>query len=303
MTAPSPASQPIAAQTVGARILDGRALAAQLRAELATQVAAFRDESGYAPALVVVRVGNDPASVSYAKTIDKSFREAGFGCRLELLPDDATVAQLGAVLERLSADENVHGAIMQRPLPGHMDADAVMSKFPTAKDVEGVTALNMGKLMLNTGNYFPTATPSAAITLLKHAGIPLAGKHAVVAGRSNILGRPMALLLLHENATVTICHSRTRDLGEITRQGDILIAAVGKANLIKREMVKPGATVIDFGVNFPDGGKMRGDVDYEQVKAIAGAITPVPGGTGPVTTVMLMYNTLQAAKNQRSNGQ
>jgi methylenetetrahydrofolate dehydrogenase (NADP+)/methenyltetrahydrofolate cyclohydrolase len=281
-----------------ARVLDGRALAAALREEIAGEVTAFRREFGYRPALAIVRVGNDPASISYARQIDKSFTETGFGYELEVLPEGATSEELGSLLQYLSSDPHVNGVLLQRPLPRAIDPDAVMAQFPTRKDVEGVTPSNIGALMLNTGEYFPTSTPSAAIVLLKRSGIPTKGKHAVVVGRSNILGRPMSMLLLHENATVTTCHSQTENLGAYTREADILIAAVGKPGLIKGDMVKPGATVIDFGVNFSGGGDICGDVDFTQVKDVAGAITPVPGGTGPITTVMLMRNTLDAARRQ-----
>ncbi len=280
-----------------ARILDGRALAATLREEIEGQVQAFRREWGYGPALAIVRVGNDPASVTYARQIDRAFSGTGFGYELEVLPEDAELSELTALLQRLGRARNVHGVLLQRPLPATMNADAVIAQFPVLKDVEGVTALNLGKLLLNTGDYFPTSTPSAGIVMLKRFGIPIQGQHAVVVGRSIILGRPLALLLLHDNATVTTCHSRTADLASYTRQADILIAATGKAKLITADMVKPGATVIDFGVNFIDG-KMTGDVDFENVKEVASAITPVPGGTGPVTTVMLMRNTLEAARRQ-----
>jgi methylenetetrahydrofolate dehydrogenase (NADP+) / methenyltetrahydrofolate cyclohydrolase len=283
-----------------AQLLDGRALAATLRDELASEVRRFRHELGYGPALAIVRVGNDPASISYARQIDQSFRQVGFGYELEVLSDDAPVEELTALLQRLSRDHNIQGVLLQRPLPPRMNADAVMAHFPVTKDVEGVTPLNLGNLLLNSGDYFPTSTPSSGIVMLKRHGIPIQGQHAVVVGRSVILGRPMALLLLHENATVTTCHSRTLHLAEYTRQADILVAAVGRPRIITAEMVKPGATVIDFGVNFVDG-KMVGDVDFESVKEVAGAITPVPGGTGPVTTVMLMRNTLEATKKQVRN--
>jgi methylenetetrahydrofolate dehydrogenase (NADP+)/methenyltetrahydrofolate cyclohydrolase len=281
-----------------ARVLDGRALAAVLRDEIAGEVSTFRHEFGHGPALAIVRVGNDPASISYARQIDKSFTEVGFGYELEVLPENATSAELASLLQHLSRDPDVHGVLLQRPLPQAINPDAVMAHFPTQKDVEGVTPSNIGALMLNTGEYFPTTTPSAAIVLLRRSGIPTKGKHAVVVGRSNILGRPMSLLLLHENATVTTCHSQTENLGAYTRQADILINAVGKPGLIKGDMVKPGATVIDFGVNIAGGGDTYGDVDFAQVKEVAGAITPVPGGTGPITTVMLMRNTLDAARRQ-----
>ncbi len=285
---------------MSALILDGRALAARLREELAGQVAEFRHLKGYGPEMAIVRVGNDPASISYARQIDRSFTEVGFGYSLEVLPDEASQGELEATLDRLTVDRAVNGVLLQRPLPRHINADTVMARFPAAKDVEGVTPLNMGKLMLNVGSYFPTSTPGAAIEMLKHYEIPIQGRHAVVVGRSNILGRPMSMLLLHQNATVTTCHTRTPYLAYFTRQADILIAAAGRPRLITGEMVKFGATVIDFGVNF-ENGRMVGDVDDEQVKDVAGAITPVPGGTGPVTTVMLMRNTLQAAWQQSEN--
>lgn len=286
-----------------ARVLDGRALAASLRAEITGEVAAFRHEFGHGPSLAIVRVGNDPASISYARQIDKAFIETGFGYELQVLPEDAQAEALKWLLQRLSRDPDVHGVLLQRPLPATINADAVIAHFPMQKDVEGVTPSNMGKLMLNTGEYFPTSTPSAAIVLLQRWGIPIQGKHAVVVGRSNILGRPMAMLLLHENATVTTCHSRTTNLAAYTRQADILVAAVGKPGLIRGDMVKSGATVIDFGVNLSEDGKMCGDVDFDQVKQVAGAITPVPGGTGPITTVMLMRNTLEAARSQMQRGE
>jgi methylenetetrahydrofolate dehydrogenase (NADP+) / methenyltetrahydrofolate cyclohydrolase len=283
---------------MSARILDGRGLAASLREELAGEVQRFRHELGFGPALAVVRVGNDPASISYARQIDRTFKETGFGYELEVLGQDAPSDELLALLKRLGHDPNIHGVLLQRPLPSTINGDAVTAQFPVAKDVEGITPVNLGNLLLNSGNYFPTSTPSAGIVMLKRNGIPIQGRHAVVVGRSVILGRPMGLLLLHENATVTTCHSRTANLGEYTRQADILIAATGKPGLITAAMVKPGATVIDFGVNFVEGGKLVGDVDFENVRQVAGAITPVPGGTGPVTTVMLMRNTLEAARIQ-----
>lgn len=283
---------------MSARVLDGRALAAALREEIAAEVAVFRREFGWGPTLAIVRVGNDPASISYARQIDRAFTETGFGYQLQVLTADSSAEQLIALLQRLSLDPTVNGVLLQRPLPSAFDPDAVMAYLPVQKDVEGVTPSNAGRLMENTGEYFPTSTPSAGIVLLKRAGIPIRGKHAVVVGRSNILGKPLSMLLLHENATVTTCHSKTVDLASYTRTADILIAAVGKPNLIKADMVKPGATVMDFGVNFGEGDEICGDVDFASVRDVAGAITPVPGGTGPITTVMLMRNTLDAAKRQ-----
>lgn len=282
---------------MSALILDGRALATQLRAEIETQVGAFRKTNDYAPTLAVVRVGNDPASINYARQVDKAFTESGMGYQLHILPPDALQEDVYALLIKLERTSDVNGVMLQRPLPTGIDGDKLMAHFPASKDVEGVSPANIGLLFQNRGNYFPTSTPSAAMEIFKHYQIPLAGKHAVVVGRSNILGRPLALLLLHQNATVTLCHSHTSDLKKHTAAADILIAAVGVAHLITREMVNPGATVIDFGVNFRDD-KIVGDVDFENVQEIAGAITPVPGGTGPVTTAMLMRNTLEAARRQ-----
>ncbi len=280
-----------------AQIIDGRALAAAIRAEMADAIASFRRELGYAPTLAVVRVGNDPASVSYAKQIDKTCGALGIGFQLHVLPRDSTHDAVVALLEGLGRDEKVHGVMLQRPVLANIDADEVMSHFPVSKDVEGVTPINIGRLTLNEGHYFPTSTPSAAMEIFRRLDIPLQGKHAVVVGRSNILGRPMALLLLHAHATVTICHSRTRELAAHTRGADLLIAAAGQPKLITRELVKPGAVVIDFGVNYVDGA-MCGDVDFESVREVASLITPVPGGTGPITTMMLMRNTLEAARRQ-----
>ncbi len=278
-----------------ARILDGRALAATLRSEVAEQAAVFRKQFGFGPVLAVVRVGNDAPSVSYARQIDQSFREAGFGYQLEVLAEDASEEDLARVLGALGKDRLVHGVMLQRPLPARMNADAIFARLPPAKDVEGVTPLNLGRLFVHSGDFFPTSTPSAAIVLLKRSNLPIAGQHAVIVGRSVILGRPLAQMLLYENATVTTCHSRTPDVAAYTRQADILVAAAGKPGLIRGDMIKPGAVVIDFGVNFVKG-KMVGDVDFESARQVAGAITPVPGGTGPITSVMLMANTLKAAR-------
>ncbi len=280
-----------------ARILDGHPVAANIKDELAPGIESFRKEYGLAPTLAVVRVGNPPAAVSYARSIDHIFTECAMGFQMHVLPDDVTQEQLVAQLHDLSSADDVHGILLQRPLPRKLDVRAVMAAFPIVKDVEGVTPLNIGNLVLDTDDYLPTSTPSAALEILRHYGIPIEGKRAVVVGRSPILGKPMALLLLRANATVIVCHSRTRDLASLTRQAELLIAAVGKPKMITGDLVAPGAVVIDFGVNVA-GGKLIGDVDFEAVKDIASALTPVPGGTGPVTTMMLMRNTLHAAKRQ-----
>ncbi|MGQ9667917.1 MAG: bifunctional 5,10-methylenetetrahydrofolate dehydrogenase/5,10-methenyltetrahydrofolate cyclohydrolase [Anaerolineae bacterium] len=282
-----------------AELLDGKALAKIMQEEVSAEIRAFTESAGVTPKLVVVRAGDDPASVSYANAIAKTCEKYGVAFALKALPENASQAEMVAVVQSLSADAGVHGIMVQEPMPKGIDPSAVIAALSPAKDVDGVHPLNAGLLMEGKGDFFAPATPSGGMEILRRYQVPIKGKHAVVVGRSNIVGKPMALLLLHEHATVTICHSRTPDLGAMTRQADILVAAVGKARLITGDMVKPGAVVIDFGVNFEDG-KMVGDVDFESAKEVAGMITPVPGGTGPMTNVMLMKNVLAAARRQVS---
>ncbi len=280
-----------------AEILNGRSVASKIAADLAPTIEEFRKANGIAPTLAIVRVGNPPAAVSYSHSIDRAFSKAAMGFQMHVLPEETTQDQLVARLHELDRADDVHGILLQRPLPRTINAQSILSEFPVIKDVEGITPLNIGNLALDTGAYFPTSTPSAAIEILNQYSIPIEGKRALIVGRSNILGKPMALLLLRAHATVMIAHSRTRDLPALSRQAELLIAAVGKAKLITADMVMPGAVVIDFGVNARDG-KFVGDVDFERVAEIASAITPVPGGTGPVTTMMLMRNTIHAAERQ-----
>jgi methylenetetrahydrofolate dehydrogenase (NADP+)/methenyltetrahydrofolate cyclohydrolase len=282
-----------------AQLLDGKALAKTMQEEVSAEIQAFKEATGVTPKLVVVRAGEDPASVSYANAIAKTCEKYGVAFELKALPESASQAEMVSLVQSLSADASVHGIMVQEPMPKGIDPAAVIAALSPAKDVDGVHPLNAGLLMEGKGDFFAPATPSGGMEILRRYNVPIKGKHAVVVGRSNIVGKPMALLLLHEHATVTICHSRTVDLGAVTRQGDILVAAVGKARLITGDMVKPGAVVIDFGVNFEDG-KMVGDVDFESAREVAGMITPVPGGTGPMTNVMLMKNVLTAAKRQVS---
>lgn len=282
-----------------AQLLDGKALAKTMQEEVSAEIQAFKEATGVTPKLVVVRAGEDPASVSYANAIAKTCEKYGVAFELKALPESASQAEMVSLVQSLSADASVHGIMVQEPMPKGIDPAAVIAALSPAKDVDGVHPLNAGLLMEGKGDFFAPATPSGGMEILRRYNVPIKGKHAVVVGRSNIVGKPMALLLLHEHATVTICHSRTVDLGAVTRQGDILVAAVGKARLITGDMVKPGAVVIDFGVNFEDG-RMVGDVDFESAKEVAGMITPVPGGTGPMTNVMLMKNVLTAAKRQVS---
>lgn len=280
-----------------AQLLDGKALAKDMRGELDADVAAFKAEFGFTPKMVVVRAGDDPASVSYAGMIEKTCAGRGIDFELHALPASASQAEVANLVRKLSADDSVSGIMIQEPLPKGIEASAVIAALSPAKDVDGVHPINAGLLMEGTGDFFAPATPAGGMEILRRYNVPLKGAKAVVVGRSNIVGKPMALLLLHQHATVTICHSRTVDLGSVTREADVLVAAVGKAGIITGDMIKPGAVVIDFGVNF-DGGKMVGDVDFESAQEVAGMITPVPGGTGPMTNNLLMQNVLEAAKRQ-----
>lgn len=280
-----------------AHILDGRALAKTMGAEIAADAERFLKEHGWEPGIAVVQVGGDPASSWYVKQIRRSFTRAGMRCALHELAETATAAEFAALLQELNADDRTNGIIVQMPLPQQIPQSLVTDLLDPAKDVDGIHPLNAGRLMQGDLDAFAPATPAGGMEILKRSGIELRGKHAVMVGRSNIVGRPMALLMLHQHATVTICHSRTPDLGAVTREGDILVAAVGRAKIITGDMIKPGAVVVDFGVNVVDDA-LIGDVDTEAAMEVAGYVTPVPGGTGPMTNVMLMANTLAAAKKQ-----
>lgn len=282
---------------MSAQILFGKPLVEKISAELAPRIEQFRQAHGVAPTLAVVRVGNSPAAVSYAHSIDRQFHRCGMGFQMEALPDDATADQIIARLRELDRIDSVHGIVLQRPLPPTIDARAVLAAFPSAKDVEGVSPINLGKLLLDLGDYFPTSAPSAAIEILNHYEIPIAGKRAVVVGRSDILGKPLALLLLRANATVSVCHSHTQNLADLTRQAELLFAAVGKPNMLTADMISRGAVVVDCGVNVVKENFV-GDVAAASVKEVAAALTPVPGGTGPVTTMLLMRHTVRAAEQQ-----
>ena len=291
---------------MSAKILDGRAMAKEVRAEIVREVEGFKETYGFAPTIAVVRAGDDPASVSYAKMIKRSFESAGMGFVLHTLPDTATTDDVIDMVAQLNADGNVHGIMVQEPLPRGVDEDEVKAAIRASKDADGVNPINAGRLAqappIRAGeevepDYFVPATPLGGLEMLLRAGVEIAGKRAVVVGRSNIVGRPMSFLLMQRHATVSMCHSRTRPLGNVTREADILCTAVGVPHLIKADMVKPGAVVIDFGFNRL-GDRWVGDVDFEAVKEVAGMITPVPGGTGSMTNVMLMRNVLQAARRQ-----
>jgi methylenetetrahydrofolate dehydrogenase (NADP+)/methenyltetrahydrofolate cyclohydrolase len=291
---------------MSATILDGRALAKTMRGEINQEVAQFKEEYGFAPTIAVVRAGEDPASVSYAKTIQRAFEKRGMGFSLHTLPETASQQEIVDLVTRLNADPDVHGIMVQEPLPKGIDEAAVKAALSPDRDVDGVHPVNAGRLAQvaprgrppGVEPYFVPATPAGGMEILRRNGVELEGKRAVVVGRSNIVGKPMALLLLQQNATVTLCHSRTGNLDAVCRQADVLCAAVGRAQMIKGGWIKPGAVVIDFGVNFDEEGKMLGDVDFEAAKEVAGMITPVPGGTGPMTNIMLMKNVLEAARRQ-----
>ncbi len=290
-----------------ATVLSGRDLAKTMQEELAAQVAEFGGKHGFAPTIAVVRAGEDPASVSYARAIEKAFTGRGMGFAMHVLPDTATQTEVVDLVAQLNGDEKVHGIMVQEPLPKGMDEAAIKEALSPGKDVDGVHPVNVGRLTMvapagrppMVGPFFVPATPAGGLEILKRHGVAIAGKSAVVVGRSNIVGKPMALLLLRENATVTLCHSRTADLTGVCRSADILCAAIGQPRMIKGDWIKPGAVVIDFGVNFVDGA-MCGDVDFDSASQVAGMITPVPGGTGPLTNIMLMRNVLEAALRQVS---
>lgn len=288
-----------------ARILDGTAIAAEIRAEVAEQVKTLT-AAGVMPGLAVVIVGDDPASQIYVKSKGQACHEAGMLSETVRLPAEITEAELLAVVDRLNADPTIHGFITQLPLPKHIDTGRVLLRIFPTKDVDGFHPVNVGKLSVGDRTAFRPATPFGVQQMLVRSGIETRGAHAVIVGRSNIVGKPMASLFLQDapggNATVTVCHSRSRDLPSITRQADILVVAIGKPGFVTRDMVKPGAVVVDIGINrvtdasHPKGYRVVGDVDYDSVAEVASAITPVPGGVGKMTVAMLLMNTLQAAK-------
>lgn len=277
-----------------AQLLDGRTLSEKMRGEIAEEVAAFKAQNGFAPAVAVVLVGEDPASKVYVKRIAKSFSDVGMGCEQVILPAETSEKDLKAKIAELNADSNTSGIIVQLPLPKPLTQDMVTDVLDPDKDVDGISPINAGKLALGQDCFVPN-TPFGGLELLKRYGVQISGANAVVIGRSNIVGKPMALLLLQENATVTICHSRTKDLAGVIKQADIVAAAIGKAKMITADMIKPGAAVVDFGINPGENG-IVGDVDFEAAKEVAAWITPVPGGTGPMTNIMLLRNTLTAAR-------
>ena len=281
-----------------AQLIDGNALSRQLRTEVAQRAAALKAR-GTTPGLAVVLVGDNPASQVYVRNKVKACEDSGLHSVLEKYEADMTEAALLARVQALNNDPAIHGILVQLPLPKHIDAQKVIEAISPAKDVDGFHIASAGALMTGMPGFWP-CTPYGCMKMLESLndgkGYDLRGKHAVVIGRSNIVGKPMALMLLAQDATVTVCHSRTKDLKAQTLQADVIVAAVGKRNVLTADMVKPGAVVLDVGMNRNDEGKLCGDVDFEGVKAVAGHITPVPGGVGPMTITMLLVNTMEAAE-------
>ncbi|MEM7310505.1 MAG: bifunctional methylenetetrahydrofolate dehydrogenase/methenyltetrahydrofolate cyclohydrolase FolD [Planctomycetota bacterium] len=278
---------------MGARILDGKATAKAVRAEVAERVARLA-AGGLVPGLTVVLVGDDPASQVYVRNKDKAATEAGFRVDTLRLPATTSQGELVGHVQRLNADDAVHGILVQLPLPAGLDDTEVLHAIDPRKDVDGLHRSNVGNLWRGDRGLRP-CTPSGCIELLDRHELPIESQHAVVLGRSQLVGKPMAALLLERNATVTVAHSRTRELPDLVRRADILVAAVGRAKMVRGDWIRPGAVVLDVGMNRDENGKLCGDVDFDAASGVAGAITPVPGGVGPMTIAMLLFNTAQAA--------
>lgn len=276
---------------MSAKIIDGKALALSIREEIKNEIASFGDNK---PGLAVILVGEDPASAVYVRNKEKACEEVGITSYSYRLPATATQVEVEDLVKNLAEDKKITGILVQLPLPRGLDESKILSLIPAEKDVDGFSSVNVGKMLLGE-DCLVACTPHGIIKLIKYAGVDIAGKRAVVVGRSYIVGKPVSILLLKENATVTICHSKTQNLAEICRTADILVVAIGKAGFITADMIKQGATVIDVGTNRVDG-KLVGDVDFDNAKDVASAITPVPGGVGPMTITMLMYNTVKAYK-------
>ncbi len=286
-----------------AKLIDGKAIAKEIQEELTREVAELKEKHGVVPGLATVLVGDNPASQTYVRMKQKRCAEVGIRSVGHELPGDATQEEVEALVRELNADPTIHGILVQLPLPKHLNEEAVLNAISIEKDVDGFHPINIGRLaMKGREALFAPCTPAGIIELIDRTGIAIEGKEAVVLGRSNIVGLPVSMLLLKRNATITICHSRTHDLPAVTRRADILVAAVGRPQMVKADWVKPGAVVIDVGINRVDdptrkrGYRLVGDVDFEEVKEVAGWITPVPGGVGPMTIAMLLKNTVTAAK-------
>lgn len=277
-------------------IISGKECSEKVRSEIKAEVEAFKEKHGITPGLAVIIVGQNPASQVYVRNKKKACLDVGMKSDVIELPESTTEEELLSYIDKLNKDVSIHGILVQLPLPDHISEEAVINRISPEKDVDAFHPINVGKIM--TGNYsFVPCTPAGVMELLKFKNIDITGKHCVIIGRSNIVGKPQAMLMLGKNATVTICHSKTKDLPTITRQADVLVAAVGRANFVSADMIKKGAVVIDVGINRLPDGKLCGDVDFDSVEPVASYITPVPGGVGPMTITMLLRNTLTAAEN------
>jgi 5,10-methylene-tetrahydrofolate dehydrogenase/methenyl tetrahydrofolate cyclohydrolase len=288
---------------MSAHIIDGKQIAAKVKEEVRLAVAKMKEEHDYSPGLATVPVGENPASATYVRMKRRTCEDLGIRSIGKMLPEETTQAELVELVASLNADPEVNGILVQLPLPDHIDEETVLNTIDLEKDVDGFHPVNIGRLAMKGRNpLFIPCTPAGCMRLLAESGVQISGAEAVIVGRSNIVGLPMAMLLQKANATVTICHSRTKDLAERVRQGDIVVAAIGRMEMIKGDWLKSGATVIDVGINQKDdpsrkrGYRLVGDVDFESAKEVAGAITPVPGGVGPMTIAMLMENTVHAAE-------
>lgn len=279
-----------------AYIIDGKAISAQIREEIAQKVQVYSEKTGTRPGLAVIIVGDNPASQVYVRNKKKACEQVGFNSWVYEMPESTTQDELNALIDKLNCDSTVQGILVQLPLPTHLDEKEVILRIKPEKDVDAFHPYNVGRITIGDPKFLP-CTPAGIMELLKRSNIEIAGKECVVIGRSNIVGKPMALLLLAENGTVTVCHSKTCDLREVCRRADILVVAIGKADFVTADMVKEGAVVIDVGMNRNAEGKLTGDVDFKSVSEVASYITPVPGGVGPMTITMLLQNTLVAAEN------
>lgn len=282
-------------------ILDGRAMGAEIKAELRADIETYVHEQGVPPGLVIVRVGSDTASGMYSKAILRVAEEIGLQARLDQLPTRISPDELRAMLQQLNCDEAVQGIIVQMPLPGHLSQKMVADIISSTKDIDGISPRSAGNLFLGLPSFLP-ATAAAVMEILERTKTLLEGKRAIIISRSNVVGKPLAMMLLQKNATVTVCHSHTANLAGFTRQADVLVAAAGHANMISAGMVRPGAVVIDVGINELPGGGIVGDVDFTSVSEVAGAITPTPGGVGPLTNILLLKQCVQAAWQQVRDG-
>lgn len=277
-----------------AKIIDGKQISLDIKNELKEKVAKYK-EQGIEITLAVVKVGNDPASAVYVRNKEKACEYVGINSKTLALPEETTEEELLKVVKKLNEDKNVNGILVQLPLPKHIDESKVLLTIDSTKDVDGFHPVNVGKMVIGEDTFLP-CTPAGIIEMIKRTDIDIEGKECVVIGRSNIVGKPMAMLMLKENATVTIAHSRTKDLKEVTKRADIIVAAIGKAKFVTADYVKEGAVVIDVGMDRDENGKLCGDVDFESVSKVASAITPVPGGVGPMTVTMLLVNCLRSVE-------